>query len=325
VDPDRLNKPAPSLPQKTGVERFICPDCGGRMTYTPGGSSLTCEFCESRQRLASHEKQNSPQGQDFLVAMATSKGHLTPSAYRTFDCQGCGASFLCPPDHLTLTCPYCRSVYVIQNQKTRQLIDPAGLIPLRITEPVAVQALRAWLDHHQPKSPTRVDHGVAIYLPVWCFTIGGQIGWHCQRHNGSTWVHDQGIEIVLIPNLLVPASKRLSKDCLAELYRYDLEGLVTYDPGYLADWPAETYQIEVGDASLDARQMALEIERRSIQDKFSFQRVNNLVLDSSSMLVDSFKLILLPVWITHVIMNDVHFEVVINGQEGTVSGEWSKI
>jgi hypothetical protein len=45
----------------------------------------------------------------------------------------------------------------------------------------------------------------------------------------------------------------------------------------LADWPAETYQVEVGDASLDARQMALEIERRSIQDKFTFQRVNNLV------------------------------------------------
>ena len=64
----------------------------------------------------------------------------------------------------------------------------------------------------------------------------------------------------------------------------------------------------------------LEIERLSIQDKFSFQRLNILVLDSSSMLVDSFKLILLPVWITHVIMKDKHFEVVINAQKGTVSG-----
>jgi hypothetical protein len=42
------------------------------------------------------------------------------------------------------------------------------------------------------------------------------------------------------------------------------------------------------------------------------------------MLVDSFKLILLPIWITHINMNDVHFEVVINGQIGTISGEWSK-
>jgi hypothetical protein len=67
----------------------------------------------------------------------------------------------------------------------------------------------------------------------------------------------------------------------------------------------------------------LEIERRSIQDKFSFQRLNILVLDSSSMLVDSFKLILLPVWIMHVIMKDKHFEVVINAQKGTVSGKWS--
>lgn len=67
----------------------------------------------------------------------------------------------------------------------------------------------------------------------------------------------------------------------------------------------------------------LEIERRSIQDKFSFQRLNILVLNSSSMLVDSFKLILLPVWITHIIMKDKHFEVVINAQKGTVSGKWS--
>ena len=53
VNPDQVVQPAAALdPQKAAARRFICPQCGGRMTFAPDGKSLTCEYCESRQSLA---------------------------------------------------------------------------------------------------------------------------------------------------------------------------------------------------------------------------------------------------------------------------------
>src|SRR5512146_759381 len=53
VDPDHLPAaPAPLAPAaaETGARRFTCPNCGGRMVFTPDGQSLVCEYCAGRER-----------------------------------------------------------------------------------------------------------------------------------------------------------------------------------------------------------------------------------------------------------------------------------
>ncbi len=63
VDPDRIAAPTPGESAPFDARRFTCPQCGGRMTYTPDGQSLTCEYCEARQRLVpGSEKQPGAQG-----------------------------------------------------------------------------------------------------------------------------------------------------------------------------------------------------------------------------------------------------------------------
>ena len=37
VDPDHLAQPPPDTQEANDPKRFICPKCGGRMTYTPDG------------------------------------------------------------------------------------------------------------------------------------------------------------------------------------------------------------------------------------------------------------------------------------------------
>jgi len=313
VDPDRL--PAAPPPPDADPKRFLCPNCGGRMTYSPDGRSLQCESCQSRQRFQSGQNPNAARPDpehDFLIAMATARGHLNPQAARTLSCQGCGASFLLPPETLSLDCPYCGSAYVIATAATRDLIAPAGVIPFSVTEAAAAQAVRSRPHGRPQKSSLKPGTLRGVYLPAWCFDVTGHIRWKCMRYENREWVPDTGFKMVLIGGLLVAAAPRLREWYPAGVQGYKLSGLEPFDQRYLASWPAETYQVPAGQASLDARVQALAASRDQLSHAF-LSRVKDLTLDSSGLIVDTFKLVLLPAWFASL---DNGEAVLVNGQTG---------
>jgi len=320
IDPDKIKQTAPGSPQAADAQRFICPKCGGRMTFTPDGLSLTCEYCSTHEHIT--EDKNQTGDQDFLIAMATAKGHISPTQAHLLVCQGCGASFILPPQNLTMNCPYCGSAYVLESPATRNLFQPGAVIPLALSEEQAKQALAGWLKNLHILAPVHVAKGVGLYLPFWDFNIGGQISWRYQVEVERIVVDQSDADVIYLNDILAPATKRLAQACLAVMHSYDLKCLTEYDPRYLSNWPAETYQIEVGDASLDARQAALAVEKKRLIQKIP-GNARNLVFDSANMLIDSFKLVLLPVWMVCITRQDgCKANVVINGQNAQVFGEW---
>ncbi|MFN8427319.1 MAG: hypothetical protein U0X87_13820 [Anaerolineales bacterium] len=91
VDPDHLPLPPEGL-RAADAERFMCPKCGGRMTFSPDGQSLTCEYCSRNQKFAA--QPGTADEKDFIVAMATARGHGKPLNQQVFHCEGCGCSSL---------------------------------------------------------------------------------------------------------------------------------------------------------------------------------------------------------------------------------------
>ena len=51
----------------------------------------------------------------------------------------------------------------------------------------------------------------------------------------------------------IPASRKLSAVFLKLIATFELKAVKPYDPRYLANWPAEVYDIPMAEASLDAR------------------------------------------------------------------------
>ena len=51
------------------------------------------------------------------------------------------------------------------------------------------------------------------------------------------------------------------------------------------------------------------------------QTIHGLACDSSGVVVDSFKLVLLPVWVASYRYGGKEYPVVVNGQTGTVHGQ----
>lgn len=320
VDPDHIPAPTRGASQEEMARAFTCPKCGGRRVYAPDGQTLVCEYCEENEKVAGTPNQE-PEGDDFLLAMATAKAHRSPIEARSITCKGCGSAFLLPPQVITQTCPYCGAAYAVEQVELRQLDAPDGIIPFVLDESAARSALKAWLQEQLPDERWRVARGSAVYLPAWVFALGGQVGWSGQIYRKKKWIPVSGSRVVGEENVVIPASKRPSLDLEQVFSCYDLEVVQPFDLRYLANWMAETFQISAADASLNARSQAIERIRAEIQTVEISQEVNNFQLRSSNMLVTGYRLVLLPVWLNTYVFNEESFPVCVNGHSGQVLGK----
>ncbi len=318
VDADALPEPA-SGDQTVVARRFTCPKCGGRMSYAPDGRTLVCEFCQRAEMPKSGLVEDE---QDFILAMATVKGHREPVATQVFRCQGCSADFILPPQELTATCAFCGSQYVVAVEEQRQLVIPDAIIPMAFNRKQAAWKLVKWVEKNKIQPQGKVEAPRGIYLPVWTFDIVGEVPWNGRVYRNKQWVAVSGQEVVHYNDIPIPACKDLADLLKQTLKEYDLPTAPVYDAKYLSGWPAEVYQLAMADASLEARQSAVRNIRQEIASKQGM--VDSLSYATSSLHIASFKLILVPLWVTVYFFDDEKYRVLINGLTGSVHGEMPK-
>ena len=316
VDPNALPV-QPTETQGAKADRFTCPKCGGRMVFDGDGRTLLCEHCARNQPL----DRSAPQfEQDFVLAMATGKGHRAPVAVKTFNCQGCGAQFILPPLEISCVCAYCGSAHVVI--ATKELVEPDSIIPMAFNQRQAATLLVEWVEKQKITPEGKVQAPRGMYLPVWTFDMMGIVPW-----NGVIERRDQnepisGEKNVSYDDLAVPSASKLA-DLLPKIMPgFDTSSAAAYDPRYLAGWPAEVYDLLMSDASLEARQQAAQRVRHEIQS--DMRNVSDLSYSTSNLSILSFKLVLIPLWVTTYPLGGRDFRVIINGQTGAVYGETNK-
>lgn len=319
VDPDNL--PAAKWePEKVSAERFVCSECGGRMEYAADGIALICTYCGYKET-ADAVKTNIPE-EDFIVGLARATGHRSPITMQSFTCEGCGASYLLAPETISVTCPFCATSYTVELTESRTLIPPTGIIPHIVDVDRATKLFHKWLQEQGMLERVRTSKPEGLYLPVWTFDIVGELQYRYQEYDRKRerFVVRESAKSILYDDVVVPACSALSPDLVDELSRFDHGRLIPYDSRLLANWPAELYQVSMADASIRARAHVVERERDGIERKLSWN-ARGLAMSSRTMHIDAYKLILVPVWVAHYTLEDDRFDVVINGQTGTVRGE----
>ncbi|MCP4416328.1 MAG: hypothetical protein GY805_06885 [Chloroflexi bacterium] len=329
INPNQLKQAIAETPEQTNAEQFACPRCAAKLQFTPDGQQLHCGFCGYEQAVdtsvGTEKVQKTSQfgegafEQEFTTALAQAKGHLAPINMRTFQCNGCAVEFVLAPEAISMTCPYCDSVYVTETAASQDLMPPHALIPFGISQEQAEKAVGGWLKRHDVERPL-LSPIVGIYLPLWTFDVGGEIRWGGQVKKGDNWVQISGNHLAFSDDVRIPASSKLDGDLSKGFATFDLAGLVAYDNQYLADWPAERHTIPLADASLQARKHVLRDLRRNPQ-RLTLEDVRNLRLGSLGLVVESFKLALLPLWLAHYVVENETFDLLVNGQTGDVVGK----
>ena len=329
INADNVIAP-PASERKTNADRFQCPNCGGAMSFSPDGQTLVCDYCA----VGSAQENEEAKEQDFFSAMATLRGHSKPRAHKVFHCEGCGAEFLLAPDDISETCAYCASPHVVNHGETRDLLDPDAIIPHQFSQHRATKILVDWVLENKFTPQGTVLPPRGFYIPVWTFDIGGLISYigerqaENQKQDGFGFgtkdvvITERGDSSIFVDDLIIPAAKKYERFLDGLIENYNLAETKKYKAHYLSNWSAETYEIELSTAALEARSRAYESEKKKL--KRSLFRLSNLRTSSANLAITSYKLLLLPVWITTYPYENEDHLVLINGQKAEVLGELPK-
>ena len=260
------------------------------MAYAPDGEGLQCDHCGHRLDVSEGGRQAGPAEEDFVLALATARGHARPQASPTFACGACGARFLLAAETLSLTCPYCDATYAIEASDEHVLIAPHAIVPLMISVDEARHKLQTWSRKAAGIGEELViERLAAVHLPVWLFEMGDVIDWSAPpagRGRGMDTGPLTGMEPPVSP-IAVLACSRPQQGCAAAVEGMDPGLLVPYDPAYLAAWPAETYSLSLTNAALRARGRALRATEGKLTTAAGGLR---LTLRSARLVVTSYRL-----------------------------------
>jgi len=326
INPDKL----PAVPdgvRQADAQRFMCPKCGGRMSFAPDGQGLVCDYCTRNQALGVGTKEADEK--DFIIAMATARGHGKPLQEQVFHCNGCSAEFILPPDQISASCVYCDSPHVVNLEKTKDLLAPDGIIPHAFNQKHAIKLLIDWVEGNKITPEKKVELPRGLYLPLWTFDIGGAIEYTyevVESENNMFGGNRQQKVIrhsdqypVMVNDLPLPASRKPSAIFLKLIGSFDMNSIKPYDPRFLSSWPAEIYDVPMADASLDARSQAYTKYKSELPSLLN--NANIVHTSSANLVIESFKLNLLPVWMTELPFDGREHLLLINGQNGVVCSD----
>lgn len=330
---------------------FPCVSCGADLRYAPGQTHLRCDHCGTEQDIPA-----APAGK--VLALGEIDLHralrdaLPPGAMedqRAAPCPSCGALVEFAGAEHARECPFCATPVVIGTGSHRQ-IKPQALVPFALDERAARAAMTAWLGRLWFAPNGLVEYArkgramTGIYVPYWTFDAAtrshytGQRGDHYYttrtvtvdgksrqvQEQHTRWSAARGWVARVFDDVLVLASQSLPRRYTDALAPWDLGQLAPYREDYLAGFLAEGYTIGLQEGWARAQQvMAAQIEsdiRRDIGG--DEQRITAVDTEYSA---ETFKHILLPVWMAAYKYNDRSYRFVVNGQTGKVQGErpWS--
>lgn len=340
------------MPQPTEDVRWPCDKCGSSLRFAPGQTDLICPNCGNSQHIdrASARSVTRALGElDLARGLQNDLPETWVEEIRTSSCPNCGALVEFDGAVHAMDCPFCASP-VVADTGTHRQIKPQALAPFLLTEARAHDALTAWLGSlwFAPSSLleyTRKGRAMTgIYVPFWTFDADthsryrGQRGDHYYetrtvtvRVNGrseqrqeqvrrTSWSPASGTVSRGFDDVIVIASKGLPHRLGDELTPWDLGALEPYNPDYIAGFRSEGYTINLADghqmgrAKIDAT-IRQEVLRDIGGDE---QRIDAISTDYGT---ETFKHIMLPIWMAAYKYNGKSFRFLVNGQTAEVQGE----
>ena len=350
------NEAAPVRGSDTPKPRqFPCGGCGATLSYSPGTSSLTCEYCGHTQALPM--LKGGTEELDFQAWLKRAEGDGELQEVAVVRCGTCGAEVEPEAGTTAMVCPFCGTGMDMHAVSQRQ-IKPTSLLPFTVEKRQARDKFKEWVASRwfapsRLKSAARQETTLkGVYVPYWTFDAQtdsdyrGERGTHYQvtesytaEEDGKTvqktrtvtrtrWTPVSGELSHWFDDVLVVASEALPRELARKLEPWDLAELVAYDSRYVSGFNAQSYQVDLKPGfELAKKRMAPAIEDL-IEDQIGGdeQRVEQVTTRYRDV---TFKHLLLPIWISAYRFGDETYRFLINGRTGEVQGErpysWVKI
>jgi hypothetical protein len=329
------------------VEKHLCPACGAEAHWNPAKQALVCPYCGTvapgeLQRDGTIIKEHDL-AQALRAVPDTTRGWEQDRV--SVQCQSCKAISLFEPTRVAQRCEFCGSSAIVPYDKTRNPIYPESLLPFIVSEPQVRESMRRWYGSrwfapNRLRKAALTDKVHGVYVPFWTFDADvyarwtADAGYHYYEGSGKNrkrktrWVPAAGELTQKFDDELVSATQGVHPKLLEQVKPFPTETLKPYDRGYVSGWVVEQYQIDLVAAAAHARGVMEGKVRTACASAVPGDTHRNLQVDSTYS-NQTFKHVLLPVWILSYDFRRTSYQVVVNGVTGAIAGErpwsWVKI
>jgi hypothetical protein len=239
---------------------------------------------------------------------------------------------------------------IIEDAVKEEWILPGAVLPFQIDQKKAHALFQKWVKglwwapNKLKKASLDPEHTKGLYSPYWTFdaqlyadytgqrgdyyyvtvpystTVNGKTVTRMRQEQRTRWTPASGSISGFVDDTLIRASKQRSGVIPPKVARWDLSKLVPFDSSYLSGFVTEKYSITLKDGHLDATKEAERIAERWARRDIGgdTQRISSIQMKLSN---ETFKHILLPVYISAYRYNGKRYNFFVNGQSGMLSGQ----
>jgi hypothetical protein len=336
----------------TAQRRFECPACGGAAEWSPAKQALVCPFCGAVSEM---QPGTAAIGKVQELDLATALQNIPESdrgwqtATRSVKCQSCQAISVFKPERVAQNCDFCGSPAIVPHEETKAPIRPESVLPFKLTQGDVRDKVRDWYksrwfapNRFKSRAFTDTLHG--LYLPYWTFDAQVSADWTAEaghyyyttetyrdsKGNSQTrqvrhtrWVPASGSLTHFFDDELVCASQGVPADLVKKIEPFPTSNLVPYDAGYVSGWVVEQYQIDLVAAAKHSRESMDKQLRELCAQQVPGDTYRNLQVfaDYSA---QTFKHVLLPLWMLTYQYGAKTFRIACNGVTGTIAGKYPK-
>jgi ribosomal protein L37AE/L43A len=345
--------PKPESVEKAQAKTYKCPNCGANLAYDVSAGGIACEYCGYTAPVQSVHVGKTADEFEFTLETISQAERGWGVQRQVLHCDSCGAALSIPLGALTNTCPFCASNQVNVTTSLDETLRPRFLIPFKI-KPEQIKNITAdwlgkgWFHPGELRSNAALRRFNGVYLPFWTFDTQVQAQWHAQvgykktvRHYNSRekrwetrtkieWRWENGSVHLSIDDYLISGSspKHINQRILQGIYPYQISGLVAYEPDYLAGWQAQAYETTLTEAWQNAKAAIREQAKETCYEDIPTSHVRNFSM-TADFADESWRYILLPVYLATYKYEGKAFQVMVNGQTGAVAGQkpvaWWKV
>jgi hypothetical protein len=340
--------------EATAQKKFSCPACGAEAEWNPAKQALVCAFCgatsPAQVELTAAGEQIIKEHDLVATLRAIPDSARGWQAKKTsVRCQSCQAISVFDPERVGQRCDFCGSSALVPYEEIKEAFSPESLLPMNVSENQVRDNVRRWyrtrwFAPNKLRSAALTDTVKGLYIPYWTFAAQVHADWTAESGyyyyetetytdaNGKEqtrqvqkvrWQPSSGEVDHFFDDELVAASRGVQPDLLRKVEPFPTKQLKPYQAGFLSGWVVERYQIDLVSAAQQARKV-MDGKMISLCDQEVPGDTHRNLSVNSDYSGQTFKHILVPVWLLSYNYGPRAFQVVINGFTGAMAGRYPK-
>ncbi len=333
------------------LEKHACAACGAQAEWNPSKQLLVCPFCGTAAPFSVDPASGALVENDLARALRdlpdAARGWQADK--RTVQCQSCKAVSVFDPERVGQNCSFCGSPSLVDYKEIKDPIRPQALLPFTVSEPQVREQIRRWyaskwLAPGALKRRALVDRVRGVYIPYWTFDAQAVCPWSADAghyyytsetyrdSNGRSqtrqvrhvrWEPAAGEVRHFFDDEPVPGTQGVSQQLLKQVEPFPTATLVPYATGFLSGFIVEHYQVVLLEAAEHSRQsMTGQLEQMAARE-IPGDTYRNLQIQPVFS-AQTFKHILVPVWLLSYLYGSKSYQVVVNGATGRMAGRYPK-